>query len=136
VLLYTNLISINDGKKIDSVDMFLAYLKNYSKIHVRCGTSFILFVLALSIIVYLFLPIDVSFMAKYGLRLLLLPLIAGLGYEIIRLSPKYEKNLIFKAIISPGLWLQKLTTREPNEHQLEVAKAALSSVTKEPEIVI
>src|SRR3989338_8789567 len=57
--------------------------KKYSRIHLRCGTSFILFVLAFSIIVYLFLPIDISFLNKYLLRLLLLPLIAGIGYEVI-----------------------------------------------------
>jgi uncharacterized protein YqhQ len=101
----------------------------YSTIHVRCGTSFILFVLTLSIVVYLFLPTDVSLISKYGLRILLLPIIAGIGYEIIKLSPKYEKNPFFKAIITPGLWLQKLTTREPTEDQLEVAKSALNRVT-------
>ena len=102
--------------------------EKYSTIHVRCGTSFVLFVLSLSIIVYLFLPIDIGFFAKYGLRLLLLPLIAGIGYELIRMSPKYEKYFWFKTAISPGLLLQKLTTREPNARQLEVAKAALAAV--------
>ncbi|MDP3728511.1 MAG: DUF1385 domain-containing protein [bacterium] len=102
--------------------------KKYSRIHVRCGTSFILFVFALSIIVYLFLPIDISFLSKYGLRLLLLPVIAGIGYELIRISPKWEKNIFFKIIMTPGLLLQRLTTREPNEEQLEVAKAALNAV--------
>ncbi len=101
-------------------------VKKYSTIHVRCGTSFILFVLGLSIIVYLFLPTDISFWTKYGLRIALLPIIAGIGYELIRMSPKYEKNPLFRLIISPGLLLQKLTTREPDDEQLEVAKAALS----------
>ncbi|MSR86274.1 DUF1385 domain-containing protein, partial [Candidatus Woesearchaeota archaeon] len=81
------------------------------------------------IIVYLFLPIDISFLNKYLLRLLLLPLIAGIGYEIIRISPKCEKNIFFKILIFPGLLLQRLTTREPTEEQLEVAKAALEEVT-------
>lgn len=103
--------------------------KKYSRIHLRCGTSFILFVLTLSIFVYLFIPTDISFMAKYGLRLALLPLIAGMGYELIRLSPKCEKNFFFKMIIAPGLLLQRLTTREPTEEQLEVAKVALQKVT-------
>ncbi len=102
--------------------------RKYSRIHVRCGTSFILFVLAFSIIVYLFLPVDISFLNKYLLRLLLLPLIAGIGYEIIRISPKCEKNFFFKMLIFPGLLLQRLTTREPTEEQLEVAKAALHEV--------
>lgn len=103
--------------------------KKYSRIHLRCGTSFILFVLSLSILVYLFLPIDISFFSKYVLRLALLPLIAGMGYELIRISPKCEKNMFFKIIMAPGLFLQRLTTKEPTEEQLDVAKAALHAVT-------
>ena len=109
----------------------LVNAKKYSRIHVRCGTSFILFVLALSIVVYIFLPIDISFMTKYALRIALLPLIAGIGYELIRISPKCEKNIFFKIIMIPGLLLQRLTTREPSEEQLEVAKAALYAVAQE-----
>jgi uncharacterized protein YqhQ len=109
--------------------------KKYSTLHVRCGTSFILFVVFLSIFVYLFLPVTMNFWAKYGLRILLLPVIAGVGYELIKFSPKYEKNILFKMIIAPGLWLQKLTTREPDEHQIEVAKTALMAVTKK-EVVL
>jgi len=104
-------------------------IKKYSTVHIRCGTSFVLFVLFLSIVVYLFLPTDISFAAKYGLRILLLPLIAGLGYEVIRVSPKYEKYFLFKMLITPGLLLQRLTTREPTDKQLEVAQAALRAVS-------
>mgnify|MGYP001559298015 CR=1 FL=1 len=103
--------------------------QKYSRIHVRCGTSFIFFVLFVSIIVYIFLPIDVSFLAKYGLRILLLPFIAGISYELIKLSPKIEKNIFFKIILSPGLLLQQMTTREPTNDQIEVAKAALKIVS-------
>ncbi|MBT3323784.1 DUF1385 domain-containing protein [archaeon] len=102
--------------------------KKYSRIHVRCGTSFILFVLALSILVYLFIPLDYNFAIKLLIRLALLPLIAGIAYELIKISGKYDKKLWFKIIISPGLFLQKLTTKEPNEKQLEVAMTALKSV--------
>ncbi len=100
----------------------------YSKIHLRCGTSFIIFVLLFSIIVYIFIPMDISLISKYLIRILLLPLIAGISYEIIKLSPKYENKWLFKIIIFPGLLVQKLTTREPNEKQLEVAKKALIEV--------
>jgi len=99
----------------------------YSKTHIRCGTSFILFVLALSIIVYIFLPTDISIWGKYGLRILFLPLIAGIAYELIKYSPKFEKYFLFKLIVSPGLVLQGLTTLEPDEKQIEVAKAALKA---------
>ena len=70
--------------------------KAYSKIHLRCGTSFIIFVLMLSIIVYMFIPMDLSLAWKYLIRILLLPFIAGIGYELIKLSPKYENNFFFK----------------------------------------
>ena len=102
--------------------------KKYSRIHIRCGTSFIIFVIFVSIIVYMFLPADISFLAKYGLRILLLPLIAGIAYEIIRISPKYEKSIFFKIIMLPGLLLQRLTTREPDDDQIQVAKSALKIV--------
>jgi uncharacterized protein YqhQ len=107
----------------------LRNIKKYSKVHLRCGTSFIIFVLFLSIVVYMFIPMSLSFWAKYGIRILLLPLIAGLGYELIRLSPKHQNNLLFRIIIYPGLLLQKLTTKEPDDSQIEVAKQALKYVT-------
>lgn len=100
----------------------------YSKTHLRCGTSFIIFVILFSIIIYMFIPMDISLTAKYFIRILLLPLIAGVCYEIIKLSPKYEKKLLFKILIYPGLLVQKLTTKEPDDKQLEVAKKALTSV--------
>ena len=99
--------------------------KKYSTTHVRCGTSFILFVMALSILVYILVPITMGFWAKYGLRIALLPVIMGISYELIKISPKYEKQAWFKILISPGLLMQRLTTRQPNDRQLEVATAAL-----------
>src|SRR3989338_5957783 len=102
-------------------------VRKYSTVHVRCGTSFILFVLGISILVYVFLPTEISFVSKYGLRILLLPLIAGIAYELIRISPKYEKNILFQIFISPGLLVQKITTKKPDEAQIEVAKAALKA---------
>lgn len=103
--------------------------KKYSRIHLRCGTSFILFVLFISIFVYMFIPMDLPFLTKYAIRILLLPLIAGLGYELIRLAPKYQKNILFKIIMFPGLLLQRMTTKEPDEDQIEVAKHALKHAT-------
>jgi len=102
--------------------------KAYSRIHLRCGTSFIIFVLMLSIVVYMFIPMDLSLAMKYIVRILLLPFIAGIGYELIKLSPKYEKNFLFKILIYPGVAVQKLTTKEPDDKQIEVAKKALTSV--------
>ena len=102
--------------------------KSFSTIHPRCGSSFIVFVLFLSIIVYIFVPLDYGFWLKFLVRLALLPFIAGIAYELIKLSGKYRKNKVLLALISPGLLLQKMTTREPDDKQIEVALRAFKEV--------
>ncbi len=106
--------------------------KEYSRFHPRCGTSFLIFVMLVSILVFTIFKIPVdpkNSLAYWGskifIRVLLLPLIAGISYEFIRLSAKYQKNKIFRLFIMPGLWLQKITTREPSEDQLEVSIKSL-----------
>ena len=105
----------------------LENVKNYSIVHRRCGTTFIFLVLFIAIIVYMFIPKYYSFGLKLGLRLLLLPLIAGISYEILKLAGKYE-NWFFNMLIVPGLLIQKLTTKEPTDDQIEVAVKALKVV--------
>jgi uncharacterized protein YqhQ len=106
----------------------LKNVKKYSTLHPRCGTSFIIFVLFLSIIVYMLVPLDYGFWAKLGVRILLLPIIAGVAFELIKLSGKYRKSKFILALISPGLLLQKMTTREPTDNQIEVALKAFESL--------
>ncbi|MBT4174170.1 DUF1385 domain-containing protein [archaeon] len=106
----------------------LANVKKYSRLHPRCGTSFIIFVVFLSILVYILIPMDYSFWIKLGLRLLLLPFIAGIAYELIKLSGKYRKSKFLQALISPGLLLQRLTTKEPTRDQIEVALRGLREI--------
>lgn len=97
-----------------------------SRFHPRCGTSFLLLVLVLSILLFsLFSPPNLW--AKLGLRLALLPLLAGLSYELIKWTSK-STSLVARVLLAPGLVLQKLTTREPDAGQLEVALAALAGV--------
>jgi len=103
----------------------------FTTLNPRCGTSFILFVLLISIIVYMFLPINLNFIAKYSLRILLLPVIAGVSYEVLRLSDRYKKNFFVQGLIKPGLMLQKLTTKEPDREQVQVALNALKKCIKE-----
>ena len=114
---------INAYEKDDLVNV-----KKYSRLHPRCGTSFIIFVVFLSILVYILIPMDYTFWVKLGLRLLLLPLIAGIAYELIKLSGKYQKSKFLFALISPGLLLQRLTTKEPRGDQIEVAIKALREI--------
>lgn len=105
-------------------------VKKYSKAHPRCGTTFILVVLLLSIIFYLFIPFETNFWLKLGIRILFLPIIAGLSYEWIKLIGKYHYKPIAKILSAPGLLVQKLTTKEPNDKQIEVAIKALEAAVK------
>ncbi len=101
-------------------------IKKYSTQHPRCGTSFLLIVMVVSILVFMFLgrPHTIS---ERLTRLLFIPLIAGISYEFTRLSRKRKNSKIVKILTAPGLWLQKITTKEPDEKQLKVAIAALKS---------
>lgn len=96
--------------------------KKCSRLHPRCGTSFLVFVMIISIILYSFLSWE-SIITRIIIKLLLLPVIAGIAYEMIRLAGKSDNQLV-KILSWPGMQLQKLTTRKPDESQLEVAIAA------------
>ena len=95
--------------------------------HVRCGTSFVLYVLVLSILVFSLLPID-WWVEAVASRIVVIPLVAGIAFEFIMWSARNHSNLVVKAVIWPGLQLQKLTTREPTDDQVEVAMASLKKV--------
>ena len=97
--------------------------KKYIRFHPRCGTSFLLIVLVLSILVFSLLTWDSVWM-RVGLKLLLLPVVVGISYEIIRFAGRHN-NPVTRVISAPGLWLQRLTTFEPDLTQLEVAIAAM-----------
>lgn len=109
----------------------VANVKKYSTLHPRCGTSFILIVLVLSIIIYTFIPQTVNFWSKLGLRLLLLPVIAGVSYEILRLAGKFSDNIIMRIVVWPGMMMEKITTSIPDNKQIEVSIKALEAVLKE-----
>jgi len=97
----------------------------YSRIHPRCGTSFLLIVMTLSILLFSIIPGSWPLWAKGLSRIVLLPLIAGLGYEFLKYSAKQCGNPLIKVLMAPGLWLQRITTREPSDDQIEVALKAL-----------
>jgi uncharacterized protein YqhQ len=101
--------------------------RRHSTLHPRCGTAFLLIVMVVSILVFSFLG-EGSVLWRISSRIVLLPLVAGLGYEIIKLVARWPKSLLGRIVIAPGLWLQKLTTREPDDQQLEVAIIALQKV--------
>ncbi|MFZ5596238.1 MAG: DUF1385 domain-containing protein [Bacillota bacterium] len=102
----------------------------FSTFHPRCGTSFLLIVLVLSIFLFALLGEQVLWW-RITSRLLLLPVLAGISYEALKLSARYADNFICRLLISPGRWLQALTTGEPDDSQVEVAIAALVGVLKQ-----
>ena len=97
--------------------------------HPRCGTSFLMVVMLVAIILFSVIKFD-SLLFNFVIRLALMPLVAGLSYEIIRLSAKKESSWFFKIMTKPGVWLQNITTQEPDDKQLEVAIEALKESLK------
>ena len=99
-------------------DLIVENARKYSTLHPRCGTSFLLFVMIISILVFSVLG-DLDLKARLLSRVLLLPVVAGISYEFLKFTGKYQHLLVTKILSAPGLWLQKLTTREPDDSQLE-----------------
>ena len=100
-------------------------VRKYSRLHPRCGTSFLLIVMLVSIVVFSLIPKLWPFYLKAGSRIVLLPLIAGISYEFLKWSAKNDGLALVRAITVPGLSLQKMTTREPDDSQIEVAIRSL-----------
>jgi uncharacterized protein YqhQ len=96
-------------------------VRRYSRLHPRCGTSFLLIVMLVSIVIFSMIPKLWPFYMKAASRIVLLPLIAGVSYEFLKWSAMNDQSPLVKLAIAPGLALQRLTTREPDDSQLEVA---------------
>jgi uncharacterized protein YqhQ len=108
----------------------VANARAQTRLHPRCGTSFLLFVLLVSILLFAFIPKTAPFLMKFGGRLLLVPVIAGLSYEVLRLTAKKRAAPLFALLVWPGLMLQKITTQEPTDDMLEVAIVALKEALR------
>jgi uncharacterized protein YqhQ len=108
------------------MELNIENVRKSSKQHKRCGTSFMLIVIVISIIFFLFIRVDSSVL-RVVVRILLVPVIAGVAYEFIRLAGNSE-NVIVSILSKPGLWLQGLTTREPDDSMIEVAIASVEAV--------
>jgi uncharacterized protein YqhQ len=104
-------------------------VRGYSKAHVRCGTSFMFSVLIIAIIVFAIIGRPSVWVMVLS-RVVLIPLIAALGYEVTYFGARHINNRVVRAFLAPGLWLQGLTTREPDDNQLEVALSALKRVVE------
>ncbi len=112
-----------------SLALTVANARPQPRQHPRCGTSFLMIVMLVSIVLFSIVKFD-SLVYNFLVRLALIPIVAGVSYEIIRVSAKKESGWFFKAITRPGVWLQNITTQEPDDQQLEVAIEALKESLK------
>lgn len=109
------------------LELTVANARTFSTLHPRCGTSFLLIVVVVSIFVFAFLGLNPLWWRVLS-RIILMPLVAGVAYEVLKFSSLHLDSPWWRWLIAPGLFLQKLTTREPDDEQLEVALAALQAV--------
>ena len=110
----------------NGMDLTVENVQKSSRLHKRCGTSFLLIVMIISILFFMMIRVD-SAILKVVLRLLLIPVIAGVSYEFIRLAGRSD-NCFVNVLSKPGLWLQKITTREPDDDMIEVAIKSVEAV--------
>lgn len=111
------------------LDLTVENARGMSRLHPRCGTSFLVYVMIISIILFSFVSWG-NMWIRLGMKLLLLPVVAGISYEIIRWAGR-SKNKVVCVISRPGMWLQNITTREPDDSQLEVAIESMKAVLTE-----
>ena len=114
----------------DGAPLEVEAIKKYSTAHVRCGTSFLFVVLIIAILVFALIGRPASLWLMVLSRIILIPVIAAFGYEVTHFGGKHAKNSLVRTILYPGLLLQKLTTRQPDDSQLEVAASALRKVVE------
>ena len=119
--------NFESGKKLE-----IANAQQFSTQHPRCGTSFLFIIMIVAILSFAILDSVVLFYVdelKIWMRLILhipfIPVVAGLGYEVLKLTAKHRSNIFFRALAQPGLWLQHITTKQPDDEQVEVAIMAL-----------
>ena len=113
----------------DGAPLEVEAVRKYNTAHVRCGTSFLFVVLIIAIVVFALIGRPSLWLMVLS-RILLVPVIAAIGYEVIYFGAKHIKNVLVRAVLSPGLLLQTLTTGEPDDSQLEVALSALKKVVE------
>lgn len=111
------------------VELNVKNAKEYSKLHPRCGTSFLLIVLIISILLFSVVP-NPDYVTRLSYRIVLIPVISAISYETLKISDRYKNSIIMKALVTPGLGLQWLTTRKPDDDMIEVAIKAVQEVNK------
>jgi len=111
------------------VELKVENARKYSRFHARCGTSFLLIVTSISILFFSIMP-SADYLVRLSYRIVLIPVISAVSYEILKLSDKYRNSRIMKVLVAPGLALQHLTTRQPDDEMIEVALKAVKEVER------
>ncbi len=111
------------------VPLEISKVKSFSRLHPRCGTSFLFITLIISIVLFSLIP-SADYFVRLTYRIMLIPVIASISYELLRLSGKYRNSAVIKILTAPGLAFQLLTTKEPTDDMLEVSVKALQEVAK------
>jgi uncharacterized protein YqhQ len=111
------------------VELNVENARKYSRFHSRCGTSFLLIVTSISILFFSLMP-SADYLVRLSYRIVLIPVISAVSYEILKLSDKYRNSIIMKVLVAPGLALQHLTTRQPDDEMIEVALKAVKEVER------
>lgn len=119
----------------DNKELTVENVRKYSRFHPRCGTSFLVIMMVIGIVISAFIPMQIGGVVigkalRVAIKLLLFPLIVGIGYEFIRAAGRHE-NALTRALSAPGMWVQRLTTKQPDDSQLEVAIASLKAALPE-----
>ncbi len=112
------------GKKLT-----LEQIKKFPPEHPRCGTAFLFLVLVVSILVFSFITSD-AWILQFLMRLALIPVVAGVSYEVLKLASRHQNSAFYRALIAPGLWFQKITTKQPDRAQIEVAVMAVREAVR------
>jgi uncharacterized protein YqhQ len=108
------------------------HVDRFSTLHVRCGTNFLLLVMVATIFVFALFG-DPGLWWRIVSRIIAIPIIAGIAFELLRLGARYPDSLFMRAVMTPGLWLQKITTKPPDRSQIEVAIASFNEVLRREE---
>jgi len=109
------------------VELNVENVRKYSRFHARCGTSFLLIVTVISILIFSLLP-SADYTTRFAYRIVFVPVISSISYELLRLSDRYKNSFIVRALVAPGLILQRFTTRQPDDDMIEVAITAVKEV--------
>ncbi len=109
------------------VELSVANVRGFSRLHPRCGTSFVFIVVIVSVLLFSIMP-QLGFFARLAYRVLLIPVIGAVSYELLKLSDRYRRSIVMRVLTLPGLAFQRLTTREPDDDMIEVAVRAVEEV--------